>query len=249
MGVPDKAAGRAVKCKECGGRVPVPAKGAAGAGRKKKKKRRPAPEAAPAFPDPDSPDDIFGNLDLRGAEHRDEKLCPNCAAVVDEEDIECPECGVNIETGVLSEVRKAKKARGGPDVDEFYGIIWSNGWKFVTNHWGFVFKTGITWGLSLSMVIFAAYVLNWFTHYRAIELRESADSGVQFLEDRVLIEFKPGAGKTAKMIYDNVQYTPGSTRLVDGKLELPLPEVAVWMMPPTFFWSFIVLVFSLACCG
>lgn len=228
--------------------MPVPSPGGSGGGGRKKRRRRPA--AAPASSEPSDPENLFGGLDLGRAEHRDEKLCPNCAAVVDEEeDIECPECGVNIETGKLSEVRKAKKARGGPDPDEFYSVIWSNGWKFVTNHWGFVFKTGLTWGLCISMVILAAYVLNWFTHYRALELRESADAGVQFLEDGVLIEFDPGAGKTAKMNYDGVQYTPGSTRLINGKLKLPLPEVAVWMMPPTFFWGFIFLVFLLACGG
>ena len=246
MGVPDKAAGRAVKCKKCGGRVlvPGPEGKSAAPGKKRKKKARPRPE--PAFSDPDHPDDLFSNIDLRRAEDHRQKLCPACAAPVDEEDIECPACGVNIETGVLSEKQRQKRARKGPDPDEFYKAIWGNAWKFVRNHWGFVFRTGFTWGLSAAMVIVSAFVIRWYVETRETELLESADGNVQFTNEGVLIQFANPNDSQAKMKYDGVLYTPGSSLVTDGRVLLPTPRMAAIYSPPTYFWGFIFVVFILS---
>ncbi|MCR9202310.1 MAG: RDD family protein [Planctomycetaceae bacterium] len=246
MAVPDKAAGRAVKCKACGARVAVPAAGAAGgAPRKKKKKRkkRPAPAAEPSFDELGDPGDMFSGLDLGRAEDQRERVCPSCTKPVDDEDIECPYCGVNIETGVLSVQQRERRARKGPPPEEFYGKVLGNSWKFMMAHKGFVFKTGFLWGVSATMVIVAAFILGWYTRTRAEFLRETAEGDVTFTESYVLI--KP-VKDTGKAEYDGVKYGPGSTRLINGELRLPIPEVAAWLSPPTYFWSFIFLVFALS---
>ena len=87
MGVPDKAAGRAVKCKGCGGRVPVPAAGGERrpVKKKKKKKKRPEPAPEPSFDDYGYDDNMFGGLDLGRAEDAHQTVCPKCTKKVDEE--------------------------------------------------------------------------------------------------------------------------------------------------------------------
>jgi uncharacterized RDD family membrane protein YckC/DNA-directed RNA polymerase subunit M/transcription elongation factor TFIIS len=254
LNVSDKAAGRAVKCKKCGARVSVPAaggksgskSGAESAGRKRKKKRAAAPE--PSFDEPSDADDMFGGLNLRNAEDSDQQVCPNCTELVDEEDVECPKCGVNISTGVLSETQRKKRARKGPPPEEFYSVIWPNGWAFVKKHWGFVFKTGFVWGFSLSMSILAAFTLNWIIETRTIELTESATGdGITISADGVFIDL---SGDTdGDVEYDGVRYTKGSTRLRDGKLRLPSPRAGAIFSPPSYFWAFIFLIFTLGMGG
>ncbi|MCA9047756.1 MAG: RDD family protein [Planctomycetaceae bacterium] len=245
--VSEKAAGKAVKCKECGGRIAVPAAAggggaspaaAPGAAGPPKKKPRPRPAAAP----PSNPDDLFGGLDLRRAEDHSQKICPACAAAVDEEDIECPNCGVNIETGTLSEEQRKRRSRKGPPPEEYYKNIWSNGWKFAMAHKGFIFQTGLVWGISATMVIASAFVLKWYWRTRADELVASAStSGVTISDTAVVIE--PGEGDAE---YDGVKYTSGSTLLKNGKRVLPSPYVAAILSPPSYFWCFIFLIFVLS---
>ncbi|MEZ6130461.1 MAG: RDD family protein [Planctomycetaceae bacterium] len=243
MTVSDQAAGRAVKCKQCGGRVNVPAAdgGTGGGGAPVKRKRRPAPK--PDFDAPSDPDDMFGGLDLRKAEG-DEKVCPNCATVVDEEDIECPKCGVNIETGALSAEQRKRRARKGPPPEEFYSVCLPNAWKFLMNHKGFIVRTGITWGISGTMVLIASFVMNWYVTLRSQELIDSAD-GVQFTDSATIIE--PTKEKEVK--YDGATYTSESVLLDKGKLILPTPFWASVLSPPSYFWCFIFLVFLLGMGG
>lgn len=238
--VSDKAAGRAVKCKQCGGRVPVPAAGSDGAPRKKKK-RKPRP---PAFDEPADPGDMFGGIDLGMAEG-DEKLCPNCATVVDEEDFECPACGVNIETGALSKQQKTRRSRKGPPPEEFYKASLPNAWEFVLNHKGFVIRSGITWGLSCTMVICAAFTLSWYITHRSAELLESAEN-VEFSDAGALI----APTKEMGVKYDGVSYSDESVLLgPDKTLLLPTPFWASVFSPPGSFWCFICLVFLLGMGG
>ena len=161
----DKAAGRAVKCKSCGAKVKVPGQPvdgeqSASSGRKaapgrKTRKRRPAPVAP-------NDDDMFGQIDLRRAESKT-RICPSCTTEIqDEEAFMCPECGVDLDTGKLSDQESKRRSRGGPPPEEFYGAIWGNAWTFVMNHKRFVFRTGFTWGVSLAMVVIAAFTITWF---------------------------------------------------------------------------------------
>lgn len=250
MGVPEKYAGKAIKCKACGAKVQVPAGGAQPkAAPKKKKKKRPAPAAPPA----DAPsfdnfldDDMFGGLDLGEAEHEETRVCPKCAKVVDEEEVECPYCGVDLETGGLSETQRKRRERKGPPPEEFYGTVWSDGWQFVGNHKGFALRTGLSWGFCLAMVSVGAFVLNWYIPGRAQELRDSANNLVQFQSDGSVL-IAPKEGQVVE--YDGVRYGTGSTRLINGQLRLPAPQIAAALSPPTFFWAFIMLIFFLACTG
>lgn len=240
MGVPDKAAGRAVKCKECGARVEVPAGGGGAPPKKKKKrpakkKRRPRPE--PSFDE--MGDDIFGSLNLGNAEHTDELVCPNpkCTRVVSEDDIECPHCGVNIETGALSEEQKRRKARKGPPPEEFYGNVWGNSWQFVMNHLGWVVKTGLNWAFSLTMVTVAIFVLTWYIPGRIAELQDTAEGNISFNSGSVVIDPQDGESVT----YDGKKYTK--------KVVLPPVAIEAWRSPPVWFWVFILLVFFVSCTG
>ncbi len=249
MAVPDKAAGRAVKCKSCGGRVSVPSAGAGRSGAAKqrpakKKRRRPAPE--PSFDSMGDPDDLFGNIDLGRAEHADQRVCPSCATLVDEEDIECPKCGVNIETGALSDKQRIRKARKGPPPEEFYSVVLPNAWKFLMAHKGWAVKTGLNWGISAAMVILAAFVLSWYTDGRTQELVDSVEGPVTITATYVHI--KPTADQDA--VYDGVKYGTGSTRLGPNKeLFLPPPRQAAMQSPPALFWGFIFVIFTLGCTG
>jgi len=235
--VSDKAAGRAVKCKNCDARIAVPA---ATGGEAAPKRKRPRP-TEPSFDEPSDHDDLFGGLDLRRAEDRRQKVCPSCTKPVDDEEFECPHCGVNIQTGALSKEQKKKRSRKGPPPEEFYKAIWPNAWKFLMGHKNWAFKTGVLWGLSATMVIIAAFVLNWYTRTRAVELKDTAE-GVTITVNGVFIDLKDK--ETA--FYDGVKYTPGSTYLTDGKGRYPPPEIAAWFSPPTYFWVFIFFVFLLS---
>ncbi|TWW09696.1 hypothetical protein E3A20_11760 [Planctomyces bekefii] len=80
------------------------------------------------------PDDLFGDINLNQLEDTKKKVCPGCANPVKDEDIECPKCGVNIGTGVLSDRQRIKRERKGPPPEEFYRDVWSNAWKFFKKH-------------------------------------------------------------------------------------------------------------------
>lgn len=236
---PDKAIGRAIKCKSCGNAVKVRPPGA----KKKVAKKRSAKKRRP--PEPTSPDQMFSNLNLGMAEHDDIQLCPSCAKEVDPEDIECPACGVNIQTGALSDEQRKRRTRKGPPPEEFYGIIWKNGWQFVKNHWGFVFKTGLLWGLSLTMVVLACFTLEWYTRTRALELRNSYEGPPEAIvyTGNYVVLLKQG-DKATEMKYDGRKIS--GEEFKKGQKVMWKPEIAAWMSPPTYFWAFILLVFFLS---
>ena len=145
LNVPDKARGRSIKCPQCEFRIKVPA-GKGGAGKRpagQRPKKRPQRSAA------DEDGDIFDNLDLRQAEDRHVQLCPKCAAEVDEDDIECPECGVDLETGKLSEQQRKKRERKGPDPQKFYSVAWSDPFEYMLQNWKICLKLG--WVLAICM--------------------------------------------------------------------------------------------------
>ncbi|MEZ6125426.1 MAG: RDD family protein [Planctomycetaceae bacterium] len=241
MAAPDAAAGKAIKCKSCGGRVPVGAPG--GGGGAPRKKKRPRPEAD--FDSPSDPHDLFGNLNLGMAEHEDERLCPNCAHPLDEEDTECPKCGVDPDTGTISAAKKKRLARKGPPPEEFYGVVFGNAWKFVMDHRGFVIRTGLTWAVSLAMVTISCFVLNWYVTARAAELEASAGGGTEITDSAVIIR----PTKDQECEYDGVKYSSESSRLVRGELILPTPFWGAVYSPPVYFWAFIFMVFLLAMGG
>lgn len=157
LSLPDDARGKSVKCKKCGGRVRVPKGGGGGGKPRRKKAARPRKSV--------DDDDFFSSLDLGRAEDEDVRVCPKCAAEVDEEDIECPECGVNLETGQLSEKQKKLRRSKGPDPDEFFAVCWSNPWEFVKTNWGLAIRVSVAWSVFAAILLSAVFLANHYFVY------------------------------------------------------------------------------------
>ena len=157
LSLPDDARGKSVKCKKCGGRVRVPRRGSGSGRPRRKKAARPRKSV--------DDDDFFSSLDLGRAEDEDVRVCPKCAAEVDEEDIECPECGVNLETGQLSKKQKQLRRSKGPDPDEFFKVCWSNPWQFVKDNWGIGMRIAVAWSIFGAILLSAAFLANHYFVY------------------------------------------------------------------------------------
>ncbi|MDB5389940.1 MAG: hypothetical protein JWM11_5586 [Planctomycetaceae bacterium] len=165
VNAPDAARGKAVKCPECEARIPVPAgdeesasKPARPAKPAEKSPEKPLVKAKSAKPEAKKPaekpaakkkaaddddEDFFGKLDLNRAEDRHAKVCPKCGQEVDEDDVECAACGIDLQTGGLG--KAARKARmKGPDPADFYPAVWKDGAKFVKENFGLVINSWIT---------------------------------------------------------------------------------------------------------
>ncbi|MEZ6059671.1 MAG: RDD family protein [Planctomycetaceae bacterium] len=243
--VSDKAAGRVVKCRECSAPVKVPSGGAsAGAGSKsgrtgtQRTGRKLARSGRPAASG--NPENLFGGLNLDEAADKRRRVCPNCTTPVGIDDVECPKCGVNIETGILSERERLRRARKGPPPEEFYGKIWKNSWRFLQKHWGYAVRTGVIWGFTATMAICSAFTLNWYLQARTIELRDSAEGNIEIQRTAVIITIQE---PTDEATYDGKRYTKGN--VPGGILILPPPHVGAWLSPPTYFWVSMLSVFIL----
>ena len=233
LNVSDQAAGKVVKCKQCGERVRVPVP----------KGDRPAAKARPPQKQEveSDPGDPLASLDLRSMEDTKRRVCPGCARPVDLDAVECPKCGVTIATGALSERQRIKFERKGPPPEEFYGAIWSNGWKFLKKHWGYGVRTAMIWSLTLSMSLTCLYSLSYYVTARSAELMESAkaDKTNIKIEGNVLTVTVPKE-KGSKAVYDGTYYTTAGQ-----VIKLRAPHVQPWFEPPSAFWIFLTVVFQL----
>lgn len=229
LNVPDKAAGRVVLCKSCGGKVRVPGTAAATTSSPRGPGRgRPAQAS----------DDVLRGLNLGRVEDTKRKVCPGCASPVTPDDVECPKCGVNIQTGSLSERQRLRIARKGPPPGEFYGEVWRNSWKFLMKHKGIAGLTMLVWTLMLSMSMTSLYSQQWCVESRAKELMDSAKEAEEYIKisgDKLIITVEPNG----EVHYDDFIYrTPGKTIL-------PAPRVAAMRSPPSVFWMGMTIVFQL----
>ena len=233
LNVSDQAAGKVVKCKQCGERVRVPVP----------KGDRPAAKARPPQKQEveSDPGDPLASLDLRSMEDTKRRVCPGCARPVDLDAVECPKCGVTIATGALSERQRIKFERKGPPPGEFYAAIWSNGWKFLKKHWGYGVRTAMIWSLTLSMSLTCLYSLSYYVTARSAELMESAkaDKTNIKIEGNVLTVTVPKE-KGSKAVYDGTYYTTAGQ-----VIKLRAPHVQPWFEPPSAFWIFLTVVFQL----
>jgi hypothetical protein len=247
LAVSEKAAGKNVACKSCGAKIRVPVPGAEGSGNAAGPARAAAGAKRPARRKSDdelqnlpaAPDDLFGGLDLGRAEDSKRRVCPSCASPVHLDDIECPKCGVNIATGTLSEKQRLIKSRKGPPPEEFYGAVWSNGWKFLKGHKGFAVSTAIVWSITLSMSVTCLYAYNWYIDSRTEELLASAkaDTNISIVGNELIITVP----KDGKARYDNKLYTsPTGTTI-----RLPAPHLSAMRDPPALFWMGMTVVFQL----
>lgn len=140
VNAPDRARGKAVKCPQCGNPIRVPAEKA-------------APVAKKAAAPPPSGSMVIANLDLDRLEDVQTRICPKCSAEVGPDDVECPECGVTLATGLLSAKQQAERNRKGPDPRKYYKEFFSDSFEF----WRKNKKLSI--GLSLNSAIFTALAM------------------------------------------------------------------------------------------
>lgn len=234
MRLPDKAAGRAVKCKSCGGRVRVPG------GERRPRQRRPAPEQQeePVVPATD-PDDFMGSLDLSRAADQNRRVCPGCAKSVGKEDVECPFCGVTIATGILSERERLRHKRKGPPPEEFYGMVWSDGWLFLKKNWKLAIRSGFTWGLFGAICFICSYTLQWYVDRQATYYEEEIQTEGVSLDANGFIVITADPDNAVK--FDGYRFT-GNARY------LP-PRILPFATPPALFWMGMFTVFQLGFWG
>lgn len=230
LSVSDQAAGKAVKCRQCGGRVKVPGV-AAGTAAEASAKARPARKAQ-------DPDDLFGDINLNQVEDTKKRVCPGCASPVRDEDIECPKCGVTVATGVLSHRQRIRRERKGPPPEEFYRDVWGNAWKFFKKHWTYAIRTTLIWSMCVSMALTCAYALNFYVTRRQASLEEMVQkerANVTVIGDRMYIKIPEGKGN--KVEFDGKFYQQDAS--------LWAPHILPWQEPPAVFWIAMTAAFSL----
>ncbi|GEM_PF-1434570 len=141
ISAPDAARGKTIKCKKCGSPVRVP-----GGGKKAARRKRADPTPLDVHDE-----DFFSNIDMGRAEDRNVQVCPKCATEVDEDDIECPECGINLETGELSTKQSNLRKYKGPNPDDFYKISWSDSFDYLKKNLGIAISLCIFWSLFMTL--------------------------------------------------------------------------------------------------
>jgi len=248
LNIPDAARGKNVKCPQCEARIKVPtgksggskSAGSKSAGSKSAPKQRPKrrPSAAAANDD----GDIFDELDLRHAEDRKIQICPKCAQEVDEEDDECPHCGVDLETGVLSERQRKMRARKGPDPAEFYSVAWSNPFEYMLANWKICLKLGFVLAVCLSFALVCFANQHWCMArwIETVEDQASAgDEGVEIFE-----RSRKQVARLAR-IDPEVMETPDQVR---PYFERVYPLMC-WSYEPALFWGAIGMMFYLCSYG
>ncbi len=139
-------AGKAIKCPECGKAVRVPIA---------------KPVKKVVAPPPPSSSMMIANLDLDRMEDTQTRICPKCGVEVSVEDVECPECHVNLETGSLSEQNRAEMSRKGPNPKLYYKEFVRDGLEFWKKEKRLSFRLTTLWtGFSIVFVA-CAFMSLW----------------------------------------------------------------------------------------
>lgn len=152
LNAPDAARGKVIKCPKCGTKLQLPGGDLTEAGEappkpatKKPAQRQRKPEQSSAG-EPGA-EDMFARMRLDDAmmEHSEEQICRYCAGDIDEDDVICPNCGMNLETGRMDAKEQKKRTRKGPDPSLFYSKAWGEGWTFMLEQKGLALRTGLIW--------------------------------------------------------------------------------------------------------
>ncbi len=152
LNAPDAARGKVIKCPKCGTKLQLPAGDSTEAGAAppqpaaKKPQQRPRKPDQPAAGDA-APEDMFARMRFDDAmmEHAEEQICPYCAGELEEDDVICPSCGMNLETGRMDAKEQKKRTRKGADPALFYSKAWGEGWAFMLEQKGLALRTGLIW--------------------------------------------------------------------------------------------------------
>lgn len=145
LNAPDRARGKAIKCPECGKTVRVPV------ARPVKKVAAPPPSSSM----------MIANLDLDRMEDTETRICPKCGVEVGLEEIECPECHVNLETGSLSEQKRAELSRKGPDPKLYYKEFVRDGLEFWKKEKRLSFRLATLWTAFSVFFLACAFMSLW----------------------------------------------------------------------------------------
>ena len=171
LGIPDKYAGKKVKCPKCQSPIKVPAGEAVAAGASSKSatakpaaSTKPAAAAKPAAqkaaakqppaakrrkvaPPPKSDSDFLADLDLDRLDSRSGELtiCPKCTTSLDDLSTICPNCGYDIATGQKDQKFLRKKANKGPDSSDFYKSALRDAKEFTFGNALLIRKTATVW--------------------------------------------------------------------------------------------------------
>lgn len=156
LNVPDKARGKSIRCPNCETVLRVPARKAPA---QAAKERAPQP-VRQAVDD----DDFLGGMDLRRAADTRVRVCVKCGTEVDEETIDCPECGHNVDTGIMSEKVRRKRERKGPDPDDFWSVAWSGSFKFLGKNVPLAMRIGMNWSVFFTLYLFSVYCMRFCTN-------------------------------------------------------------------------------------
>lgn len=146
---PDKAAGRGVKCPQCGTKVRVPS-----GTRKKKVQKQEEPSSGDSA-------EFLANLDMDRLGHSDVELCQKCAAEIPEEETACPDCGFDPEELTVVGRKRKKMAAKGIDPATYYEKVWKSPFSFALFHKGLIFKTGMIFTFFFLLAALCSYFLIW----------------------------------------------------------------------------------------
>lgn len=161
LNVPDRARGKAIKCPQCETVLRIPAsKTAAGKADAPQRARQRQPVSQPV--DEDNP---LAGVDLRRAADSRVRVCVKCGTEVDEEVIDCPSCGHNVDTGIMSEQVRKKRARRGPDPDEYWSVAWTGSLKYVKDNLPLVWRTAGYWVVFGTLFVWSSF---WFTFFNMV---------------------------------------------------------------------------------
>jgi hypothetical protein len=155
LNAPDRARGKAIKCPECGATVRVPAGKPAAANQAGS---RPAKKVAAP---PPSSSMMIANLDLEGLEDTQTRICPKCGVEVSPEDIECPECHVNLESGLLSGEKKAELSRKGPNPNLYYKEFFKDGKEFWKKERRLSIRLATMWVMFSGLFVWSVFLSFW----------------------------------------------------------------------------------------
>ncbi|QDU81780.1 hypothetical protein Pla110_35300 [Polystyrenella longa] len=156
--LPDAAMGKVVKCPKCANRIKVPS-------------RQPGSEGSAKPPSQSSPGrkrreaasstgfmTALGNLPL---EDQQMKICPRCGQDVDPETGVCESCGIDVETGQLTEKRKRLIAVKGVDPRDFFKNVANDFFVYPFKNFGLIGRSIL---ISMLAYIFIA-IAHFFIHF------------------------------------------------------------------------------------